>query len=187
MIDLTAPLRKLYRKPAKSAHSFTRPANATAYTAGKVMADATSGAAMRTFSNVARVPGGAFRLNKILWADNCANVSGSDNYDFVLWLFDTALGTPPNDGANMDYSYADLQTCVGMVPLLLQTAVFTANITGGENSGASGKRAAFVQNLDDQFQCAAGSTSLYGVLEVLHAWTPVSAEQFTITLIGEQL
>lgn len=183
-LDQSGLLRALNRVPITSTLTFTRPANATAYAGGKVLADATSSATSLPFTNVCLKPGGYFWLEQLIFKDNCTNASGSAHPDFYLHFLNAAMATPINDGANMDLTYAQVQTIVGAAPIFGQSSIFSMNITAGEGVGSSGKRIIYCPGLDYPLKCASGSTSLYPIFECLNAWTPVTGEQFQIDLIG---
>lgn len=172
--------------PKTISATFSRPANTTAYSAGKVLADATSGATMLAFSSVGASNGGGFTLKQVILKDSAINSSGSAYPDFMLHLFSAALGTPLNDGANFDLSDSEVLTLIGSVPIYGQSDAFVTNITAGEGSGASGNRVVYVNGLDTLIVCGGSTTSVYAVIECLNAWTPVSGESFQIDLVGFQ-
>jgi hypothetical protein len=147
--------------------SYTRPADTTAYGAGDVVANSTSAATVLTFSNIARGPGLGGVIQHALLIDSAAQ---STKPDLELWLFDTAP-TMQNDNAAWNPSDAELEALIGRIDFALGSF---------KTAGANGATQA--ANISVPFQCTAAVQAIYGVLVVRNAYTPVSAEKFTIRL-----
>lgn len=149
--------------------SKTRPANATAYAIGQVVAESTSAATVWTFTNCVRANGGTGTLLGVLLTDSAKQGTLPQ---FNLWLFN-ASPTVQNDAAAFAPSTADLAKVVAVVNL----SSFTAGNANGVLQATE---------LNRPFKCGASTTSLFGVLVAANAYTPVSGEAFGITLmIGE--
>jgi hypothetical protein len=145
--------------------SFTRPSNTTAYTAGQVVADSTTAATVRQFSNCSRTNGNTGLIVTCVITDSAKQTTLPQ---FNLWLFN-ASPTVQNDAAAFAPSATDLLNLVAILPV---SAFY----------GASANGALVANGLNQPFKCASGSTTLYGVLVAANAYTPVSAEVFNITL-----
>lgn len=145
----------------------TRPADTTTYAAGDVIAESVSGATVWTFPGFARASG----LGGILQsAELIGSVAQTLKLDAELWLFDTAPATQ-NDNAVWNPSDAELEACVGFIPFP------TAN---WKTAGANGLIQA--DGIAKALQCAAGTTSLFGILVARNAYVPTSGEKWTVRL-----
>jgi hypothetical protein len=151
--------------------SFTRPADTTAYAAGDNMADSTSAPTVNTITGCVRIPGGS---GIILGASLIDSANQATPGQFEAWVFDTAW-TPDNDNAVFTPTDAECATLVAIVPL-------TTSYVGDATAGAGGNRIYMSDPVNRGFVCAGGSTSLYWALVVRNAYTPVSAEVFTLRL-----
>lgn len=154
---------------AVPAASKTRPANTTAYAAGQVVAESTTAATVWTFANCVRANGGTGAILGALLTDTSKQ---GTTPQFNLWLF-SALPTIQNDAVAFAPSAGDLANLVAVVNLSNWTA---ANANGILQT----------TEINRPFKCAAGGTSLFGVLVAANAYVPVSGETLSITLqIGE--
>lgn len=148
----------------------TRPANTTAYAAGDVI-DAATGAGL-TFANVVRVPADKGIIVGTVIVDS-ANQATLPTLE--LWLFSAPLAAYDNDNIAFTPTDADLLNLVGVVALS-NTFVGDATIgVGGNAVHTSGQ-------IVLPFECADASRDLIGVLVVRNAYTPISAEQFTVAI-----
>ena len=155
--------------------SVTRPADTTAYAAGDVV-DLASGAGM-TFAAASRSNDLDGYIVDALLIDS-ANQSTKGNFEF--WLFNQALAAYDNDNAAFTPTDADLANLVGVLE-------FNVAFEGEPTSGAGGNviyhaeksylPMRFKNDTDDD---------LNGVLVVRNAYTPVSAEIFTVVLKIDQ-
>lgn len=151
--------------------SFSRPANTTAYAAGDAVSDDASSPTTLEFANVGRINGGTGLIVGAKLIDS-ANQSTLPNFE--LWVFDTEP-TAMEDNAAFDPTDAEAADVVGIVQ-------FSTNFIGDETSGAGGNVVFQSDQLNFPFECGAASTSLWGQLVARNAYTPVSAETFTIRL-----
>ncbi len=149
----------------------TRPADTTAYAAQDVIANATSGAAVITFANAARINGGSGTITKArAVTDQAANTAR-----LRLHLYHTAP-TMMQDNAAFLTDWANRNKSIGAIDF----GPMAQEATGGTAAGATNKtdRLAFV--------CPAGSSSIFGILETLDGFTPASAQNFFNELTIEQ-
>ena len=164
--------------------SYTRPANATGYSNNDAISDSTSSPTALEFTGCVATNGGGGIITNIALAVD-ANVAAMDP---TLFLFNAAP-TPINDNATFAISYAEVTTLVAVIPM--SAARFTTN--GG--GGAAGNLVWFLPrnntantNQPPQygFQCAGGSTSLWGLLRTEVAFTPISGMTLTTILTIER-
>lgn len=158
-----------------STATFTRPSDTTAYTAKDVVS--TGAGALLTFANVVAVAGGSGVIIKArLMTDQSTNTAS-----YRLHLFHTApTAIADNSPYTLLYSHAGNR--VGMID-------FPACATEGTGStaAASMRPSSDGNSLPPNlaFKCAAASTTLYGILETLTAFTPASAQNFFVELETE--
>lgn len=152
--------------------SITRPADTTVYAAGDEISSSTSSPTIMSFSGCARANGGSGVVVSVTLIDS-ANQTTKPQLE--LWLFDTT-STPTNDNSAFAPSDSVANTLVGIIPLSLL-------YVGDSASGASGN-SAWIGALAAPipYVCGGSSTSLFGRLVVRNAYTPVSAEVFTVRL-----
>jgi hypothetical protein len=147
--------------------SITRPANTTAYAAGQVVGTASTD--VITVASAGRVNGGSGVILDVVVIDQGgASAAGS----FELYLF-SAAPTVQVDQAALALVAADLATLVAVVPLLNS---YVTNVA----ATISGSRVYTVSGVNAGFVCGGSSTSLFAVLVTRAAYTPISAEAFTI-------
>lgn len=149
--------------------SFTRPANTTAYSSGQLVANSVSAGAVTPLAwTVVR----ATALNAhITRARLQKSGTSTTNASFTLYLFTASPSTITN-GDGGAFSVSGSAAYVGKIAITVAD-VFT--------DGASGAGSSSVGS-DIKFQCGAGSTQLFGFLVASAAYTPSSAEAFSITL-----
>lgn len=155
--------------------SKTRPNDTTTYASGEVVNESASAGTNWTFSNCARVAGGSGTIMKVHLDDSALQTL---RFQGELWLFDAAP-TADNDNAVFTPTDAEQQTVVAVIPLGIQYA-------GDATSGAGGNCLVTSGVVNEPFKCAAGSTTLYGVLVVREAYIPVAQEVFNIRLFIQQ-
>ena len=155
-----------------SSGSFARPNDANAYAAGDVITDSTSVPTVITFSGCARVNNGS---GIIIGAQCIDSANQSTKPTLELWLFDTTF-TPDNDNAVFTPTDGELATLVGIIQ-------FNLWFVGDATAGAGGNCVSLGALTEPMaFVTGASSTSLFGILVVRNAYTPVAQEQFTIRL-----
>lgn len=152
-----------------STSGFTRPADNTAYSAKDVMTDGVKKA--MEFPNFSPVPGAAIDiLNAIMISSNPAASPGA----FELLLFDS-----PQDLATDNSAYSpsnsDIRELVGVIGF----DSYNVNAISAVYSMATFGHL--------YVRLAPGSTSLYGVLIAMSAYSPISVENFQIKLWGEMV
>lgn len=155
---------------ALSVASYTRPADTTTYAVGDVVADSTSAATILTFTGMAREAGGGGVLQNAVMIDS---IAATVKAYFELVLLDTAP-TMQNDNAAWAPSDAELRKVVAVIAFDGTAAnAFKSTSNGGFVASAA-------QSLS--YKCAAGSTSLYGIVVARNAYVPASAEVFDFRL-----
>lgn len=147
--------------------TLTRLANTTAYTAGDEVSDvASSSAHPWVFANAGLANGGSGRITKVrLQASDPLCVSQI----FRLYLFDTA---PAMVGDNLAYAllgseFAIREGFIDIGPMVTSVGTGVASID---------------HDVGKDYVCAAASTSLYGVLVIQNAYSPLSAGTFRLEL-----
>lgn len=150
--------------------TFARPADTTLYTVKDVCGN-TGTAANLTFTNVARVAAGSGIICKArLMSDNKA-LAGR----YRLHLFSTAP-TPIADNSPYLLLYANAATRVGEIDFSAMATEDASNSTASESQNTSVRL---------PFTCAAASRNLFGILEVLDAYTPVSGTNYYVEIESE--
>lgn len=155
--------------------NFTRPADTTAYAAGDAVTNSTSSPAILTFDAVARANAGS---GVIIGAVLIDSANQATKGQFELWLYDTSFSAD-NDNAAFTPSDAETETLIGVIPFLVP-------YVGDAQSGASGNCVFPVGNLSIPYTCGGSSDDIFGLLVVRNAYTPVSAEKFTVRLFVVQ-
>lgn len=143
----------------------TRPADTTAYAINDAISDSTSAPTSGgfTFSNVVRASGGSGIITDAIItssADAATLLQGE------IWLFNTSV-TNINDNSAFAVSDAEIKTCVGKIPFVL------------EDAGNNGFYHA--QGLAIGFTCS-GSANLRFLIRAKNAYTPANAEVLTFVL-----
>lgn len=148
--------------------TFVRPSNVTAYAANSVVTVTANGAL--AIAGASRATG---KTGSILSVTLIDAVNSLTPLQPVIWLF-SALPTSLADGATLALSLADAQAKIGVIPLY-QTWL--------DNSSASpsGIRTFFASVPPMAFLPASGTT-IYAYIVSSAAYTPVSAESFTLIL-----
>jgi hypothetical protein len=161
-------IKRLRNYQATVNASFTRPADTTAYAAGDVVCNSTSAPVVVTFANMAReaAKGGYITALQLLLG------SVPTTYpDLELHLFDTSP-TIQNDNAAWAPTDSDMEKSIGLIRLP----------SGLATPGGSNNLVYDIDALAKPFNCAAGATSLYGILVTRTAYTPGNAEKYAFRL-----
>lgn len=155
---------------AEIAATFTRPSDTTAYAAKDAVSNSTSSPTILTFTSMARISGGSGYITKArLYTNQSTNVSL-----FRLHLYNSSI-TAINDNAAFTILDTNAATHVGAIDFpVLQTEGSGSDVAYGVNSSIY---IPFVTS---------GSANLFGLLEVLTAFTPASAQTFKIYLSATQ-
>lgn len=159
-----------------SSASFTRPANTTAYAAGALVANSTTAGSVipLAFLNVVRTAGDCVRIERARITKNGTSLT---NASFKLHLFETLPVATVGDGGAFNASGVLATSGVLNYPGSFST---TLNISGTD--GATGNAVPLTGNAITVSPTL--GTTLYGLLEVTAAYTPVSGEVFTVVLEG---
>jgi len=154
-----------------AAGAVTRPADTNAYTAGDaVSGSTTAGVCIEIQAGRKRGSSGLITSVQVIDSANQATKA-----DLELWLFTAGLATH-NDNAAFAPTDAELTDRVGIVDLGSTPDEGLATV------GAGGNCAYQETNVNIPFRCAEDDRNLYGALVVRNAYTPVSAETFTVIL-----
>lgn len=149
-----------------SSATFTRPNDTNAYAAGDVIADSTSTPNVLTFAAIGPAGGRTKIVTATLEIDSNSIPSGSGPLRLHLY---SSAPTAIADNAAFDLPSGDRAKYVGWIDLPLPTLLGST---------------AFSQNINDRTELplAAGSSTLYGILQTTTAFTPVASVVRKITL-----
>lgn len=153
--------------------SITRPADTSIYAAGDEISTSTSSPTIMTFSGCARANGGT---GVILGATVIDSSAQTTKPQLELWLFDTT-STPNNDNAAFAPSDGVAETCIGVISL-------STNYVG--DPATSGNIVFESGPVSLPYVCGGSSSDLFGRIVVRNAYTPTSAEKFTVRLRLQQ-
>jgi len=151
--------------------ALTRPDDAAVYAAGDVVSDDTAAPTAQTIS-VARANNGGGVIQSALLVDS-ANQATKGNFE--VWLFDAAI-TAMEDNAAFDPTDAEMANLVGVIRL------GDAPNVGLVTAGADGNCVYTYEAPSLAFKCGAAVQTLWWVLVVRNAYTPVAEETFTLRL-----
>lgn len=154
---------------ANPSANFTRPADTTAYASGDLVANSTTAGSVSPMQfTVARVAGGSFMLRRVKITKSTTSVT---NASFRLHLFLASPATITN-GDNGAFSVSGVAAgALGR---------FDVTIDQAYTDGAAGWGVP-VTGFDMSIDLSSGLI-IYGLLEARAAYTPGSAEVFTVTL-----
>lgn len=144
--------------------SFVRPSDATAYTAGDVVAS--SGTGYVSFSNIATSNGDIYITNAKLALQASAVPAGMGA--FRLHLF-SSLPSGLSDNGTFSVTSASISSYQGFVEILSPIAL-------GDHIYRQNETA----NL--QASLASGNSTIYGVLQTINAWTPASGTSVRVEI-----
>jgi hypothetical protein len=144
---------------------FTRPADTTAYASGDLVANSTSSGSVTpmSFASTGQDPGTVVQVRRVRISKSG---TATANASFRLHLY-RASPTVAN-GDNGAISSNQAATWLGSVDVTVGQAF---------SDGAAGTATTEVNSLP-----AIGTTTIYGLLEARAAYTPGSAEVFTVVL-----
>jgi hypothetical protein len=146
--------------------SFTRPADATAYASGDIVANSvTAGSVVPlNFPNVSNGIGRAVQIRRVRIGKSTTGVTGAS---FRLHLFNVLPTVSSGDNAAISIA-------TGMAKYLGQVDVTVGQAFG---DGAAGQATT-------EINChpVGGASNLYGLLEARGAYTPGISEVFTVAL-----
>lgn len=156
--------------------TITRPADTTAYASGDLVANSVTDTAVTNlqFTTAARVSGGSGRVVGAI-IQKSGNVITNAAFRLHLW---TVAPTYTSAGDNSPLSTVVVASAKGYLGYVDVTAMT------GFSDVAWGTGA--VDNTRAQMPFVAVAQILYGFLEARGAYTPASAEVFTVSLVIEQ-
>jgi hypothetical protein len=158
--------------------SFTRPADTTAYTANDLVAVSTSVYAYNSpaIRDGVRALGDAFRFDRVRLRKSAISLT---NASFRVHIFDRVptwgVGDNGAGGAIGALAVTDLAGHCGFVDVTMDRASATAGAYGMANP-SSGAITVRPQEIEGE--------SIYVAVQALAAYTPASAEVFTVDLEG---
>lgn len=155
-----------------STGTITRFTNTTTYTVNTAWANNTAGATYGTFGAACRTPGGSVLIPEIsIQVDENPTVK----LQGVLWIFDTAVSNAVEDNASFIIPQVDYARVVG------SKGGFAFTLTNNQHGSATDSGVTLAGTVYHA-KCAAGSTSLYFMVQVVNAYVPTSGEIMTIKL-----
>jgi hypothetical protein len=157
--------------------TLTRPADTTQYAAGDMIADSASAPTVNVLAGAALANGRSGTIRAVTLIDS-ANLAAPA--DLEIWFFDSAY-TLANDNAAAAFTDAVAKKAQAIVSL-----PGAASFVGHAGADAAGNRVYQKTGIDKDFKCAAASKDLWWALVVRNAYTPVSAEEFTLHVDVEQ-
>lgn len=161
--------------------TLTRPSNTTLYTAGDAMTD-TSGNA-REFFVARELTGGGGIISQAF----CQNLDGNEatKPDLELWLLNSTT-RPASAGDNAAFTISDTNVAKVICVISFNVASWITGAPGtpGGNSFCRG----FVLGRDPRVPYVTASVdgTIYGLVVVRNAYTPLSDERFVFSLYLEQ-
>lgn len=145
--------------------TFTRPADTTAYTANDLVANSVTAGSVVPMSFTIPVPGISLERVQV-----SANSSTNTNAKFNLQLYSSSpTATNGDNGAWLTTS----SNWLGTVAIDCTVSAFSDKLTG----------MGYANTVDTPVSL--GSGTVYGLLQATAAYTPTSAEVFTVTLYGK--
>jgi hypothetical protein len=174
---LCAPL------PALAApSSMARPANTTTYTANTGWCLLAS-ACISYFTFAQACPRDAQRV-QVYDVEIWSSANPTVKLAGVLWLFNKPPATIISDDATFNIASADFANITGRA-MGIPFALLNSQASGAANSSVSltGATPGFYGPIG--VQCAQGATSLYGMVQVVNAYVPASAEVLTINIFTQ--
>lgn len=152
--------------------TFTRPSDTTAYAVGDLVANSTTaGSVVAMTIAAARTASGVVMLRRVKLHKSGTSVT---NASFRLHLFRAAPGTVTN-GDNGAFSVSGVADYLGAFDVTIDRA-FTDGAAGIGIPVTGGELGIKLE----------GGGNVYGLLEARAAYTPTSAEVFTVTLDAYQ-
>jgi hypothetical protein len=147
--------------------SFTRPNNTTAYASGNLVANSvTAGSVVPMKWTLGRVPNGTFLIRRVKMYTSSTSITLTT---FNVHFYQSLPTCTNGDGG------AWLTTTSGWIGSI-QAAVANWNAF---SDGAAGIGAVAL-GLELNGACAAGSTSIYGLVQAAAAYTPTANEVITV-------
>lgn len=154
--------------------NFTRPADTSAYTSGDLVANSTSAPAALSFSGTALSSGGAFMVRRARLKKSTTSTTAAS---FRLHLYGADPGSATGGITNGDNGawLTDESTYIGSIDLDISGTAGRVFNDGAKVVGAPSAGTELAHKLSS-------GTTAYGLLEARGAYTPGSAEVFTVEL-----
>lgn len=168
--DARGKLLVLGRQPVLSSANFTRPADTTAYASGDLVANSTTAGSVvaMSFAGVSFGNAAPAQIRRVRLSFTGTVLT---NAQFRLHLYKVLAITAAN-GDNGAWSTDNAANYIGFIDVTVDKA-FTDGATG--------------LSAQTEINCVPVTTLLYGLLEARAAYTPTSAEVFTVTLEIDQI
>lgn len=158
---------------ALSNSAVTRVANTTTYTTNTGWCTLTSSCVTTfSFANACRVNGGQVIIQEI---DIWSSANPTLKLQGILWLFAGVPGTIISDDATFAIASADFANLTG------NHAGHAFTLANNQASSAANSSASLT-GTSFQAQCASGTTTISGMVQVVNAYVPASAEILNISL-----
>lgn len=156
--------------------SFTRPADTTAYAAGDLVANSTTAGSVipLSFANAVRMAGDCVRIERVRIEKSGTSLT---NASFRLHLFESS--PTPTVGDNGVFNNAG---ALASNNILNHAGTFPVTMVWSASDGAMGIGVPTTGS--GATASPTSGTSLFGLLEVTEAYTPVSGEVFYVVLEG---
>lgn len=157
--------------------TITRPADTTAYASGDLVANSvTAGSVLALqFQTAARLPAGT---GYVIGARIQKSTNTATNAAFRLHLFTiTPTFTSAGDNSAISTVVVSAGGYLGYVDITAMTGFSAVAWGTGAPDNTRGSL---------PFECVASSQTLYGIIEARGAYTPGSAEVFTVALFVDQ-
>jgi hypothetical protein len=151
----------------------TRSADTADYADGDIVANSATVPVVNVLTGAALANGRGGTIKSLILIDSNKAATAAD---LELWFFNAAY-TATNDNA----AFAPTDTEAESVELIVKLPAAGA-IIGNAGAAAAGNRIYQINDIDKDFRCAAASKNLWWALVLRSAYTPVSAEKFTLKL-----
>lgn len=157
--------------PATPSNSFTRPSNTTAYADNNLVANSTTAAEVTPLKWTTSKVIGQGTISRLRFHKSNATAT---NANFTVHLFSSDPGVPTN-GDGGAFGVASAAGFIGSVD---------CDLTTGGFAGTAGlaKTFSITNGITFDLTAVAGERRLYGLIQAQAAYTPASAEVFTVTL-----
>ncbi|MEE7625448.1 hypothetical protein V3O24_04680 [Methylobacter sp. Wu8] len=153
--------------------ALTRPADTAAYADGDIIANSDTAPVVNVLTGAALANGRGGIINNLILIDSNKAATAAD---LELWFFNSAY-TATNDNAAFAPTDAEAESVELIVKLPASGAII-----GNAGAAAAGNRIYQINDINKNFKCAANSQNLWWALVLRSAYTPVSAEKFTLKL-----
>ena len=154
-----------------TSNTITRPADTTAYASGDLVANSTTAGSVTPFSwsNAVKFPGGPIRIERVRLVKSGTSIT-SALFRVHLYNQTPASITNGDNGAWL----TSIAGYIGAFDITVDRA-FT---NGADGAGLT------LTSTPMTAKVASGSTTLYALIEARGAYTPASAETFTLLIEG---